>query len=96
MANASRQKRLRSQVLPAVRGQILDINVMARTVQRYNLTADQSAVATPQTLQRDRTQKVEVSPNQSGVRDGHILKTVDPGITDEFIMSKLDGTSKYW
>ena len=26
VANASRQKRLRSQVLPAVRGQILDIN----------------------------------------------------------------------
>ena len=24
-----------------------------------------------------------------------ILKTVDPGITDEFIKSKLDGTSKY-
>ena len=48
VANASRQKRLRSQVLPAVRGQILDINgnVMARTVQRYNLTADQSAVVT--------------------------------------------------
>ena len=97
VANASRQKRLRSQVLPAVRGQILDINgnVMARTVQRYNLTADQSAVATFKRYNEDRTQKIEVTPNQLVYEMVDILKTVDPGITDEFIKSKLDGTSKY-
>lgn len=97
VANASRQKRLRSQVLPAVRGQILDINgnVMARSVQRYNLTADQTAVATFKRYNEDRTEKVEVTPSQLVYEITDILKSVDPGITDEFIKSKLDGTSKY-
>lgn len=97
IANASRQKRLRSQVLPAVRGQILDINgnVMARSVQRYNLTADQTAVATFKRYNEDRTEKVEVTPSQLVYEMTDILKSVDPGITDEFIKSKLDGTSKY-
>ena len=97
VANASRQKRLRSQVLPAVRGQILDINgnVMARSVQRYNLTADQTAVATFKRYNEDRTEKVEVTPSQLVYEMTDILKSVDPGITDEFIKSKLDGTSKY-
>ena len=97
VANASRQKRLRSQVLPAVRGQILDINghVMARTVQRYNITADQSAVASFKRYNEDRTEKIEVTPNQLVYEMTDILKSVDPGITDEFIKSKLDGSSKY-
>ena len=97
VANASRQKRLRSQVLPAVRGQILDINgnVMARSVQRYNLTADQTAVATFKRYNEDRTEKIEVTPSQQVYEMTDILKSVDPGITDEFIKSKLDGTSKY-
>lgn len=97
VANASRQKRLRSQVLPAVRGQILDINgnVMARSVQRYNLTADQTAVATFKRYNEDRTEKIEVTPSQLVYEITDILKSVDPGITDEFIKSKLDGTSKY-
>jgi cell division protein ftsI/penicillin-binding protein 2 len=97
VANASRQKRLRSQVLPAVRGQILDINgnVMARSVQRYNLTADQTAVATFKRYNEDRTEKIEVTPSQLVYEMTDILKSVDPGITDEFIKSKLDGTSKY-
>ena len=52
VANASRQKRLRSQVLPPG-GQILDINgnVMARSVRRYNLTAIRRP-SPPLTLQR--------------------------------------------
>lgn len=97
VANASRQKRLRSQVLPAVRGQILDVNgnVMARSVQRYNLTADQTAVATFKRYNEDRTEKIEVTPSQLVYEMTDILKSVDPGITDEFIKSKLDGTSKY-
>ena len=97
VANASRQKRLRSQVLPAVRGQILDINgnVMARSVQRYNLTADQTAVATFKRYNEDRTEKIDVTPSQLVYEMTDILKSVDPGITDEFIKSKLDGTSKY-
>lgn len=97
VANASRQKRLRSQVLPAVRGQILDINghVMARTVQRYNITADQSAVTSFKRYNEDRTEKIEVTPNQLVYEMTDILKSVDPGITDEFIKSKLDGSSKY-
>lgn len=97
VANASRQKRLRSQVLPAVRGQILDINgnVMARSVQRYNLTADQTAVATFKRYNEDRTEKIEVTPSQLVYEMTDILKSVDPGITDEFIKSKLDGASKY-
>ena len=97
VANASRQKRLRSQMLPAVRGQILDINgnVMARSVQRYNLTADQTAVATFKRYNEDRTEKIEVTPSQLVYEITDILKSVDPGITDEFIKSKLDGTSKY-
>ena len=97
VANASRQKRLRSQVLPAVRGQILDINgnVMARSVQRYHLPAAQSAVATFKRYNEDRTEKIEVTPSQLVYEMTDILKSVDPGITDEFIKSKLDGTSKY-
>lgn len=97
VANASRQKRLRSQVLPAVRGQILDINgnVMARSVQRYNITADQTAVATFKRYNEDRTEKIDVTPSQLVYEMTDILKSVDPGITDEFIKSKLDGTSKY-
>ena len=82
VANASRQKRLRSQVLPAVRGQILDINgnVMARSVQRYNLTADQTAVATFKRYNEDRTEKIEVTPSQLVYEMTDILKSVDPGI----------------
>ena len=54
VANASRQKRLRSQVLPAVRGQILDINgnVMARTVQRYKPDRRSECRCDLQALQR--------------------------------------------
>ena len=46
-AEKSREKRMRSQTVPAVRGQILDINgvVLARSVQRYNIIADQTIVA---------------------------------------------------
>ena len=98
VANASRQKRLRlAGAAPLCVARILDINgnVMARTVQRYNLTADQSAVATFKRYNEDRTQKIEVTPNQLVYEMVDILKTVDPGITDEFIKSKLDGTSKY-
>ena len=52
-------------------------------------------MATFKRYNEDRTQKIEVTPNQLVYEMVDILKTVDPGITDEFIKSKLDGTSKY-
>ena len=96
-AEKSREKRMRSQTVPAVRGQILDINgvVLARSVQRYNIIADQTIVASYKRYDNDRDTKSEITPEQLVYELTDILHTVDPTITDEFIKSKLDGDSKY-
>lgn len=96
LAEASRDSRTRAQELPAIRGQIIDIKgrVLARSVQRYNIIADQSSVATFKRYD-DMQERVEVTPGELVYQVTDILRTVDPTITDEFVKSKLDGTSKY-
>ena len=96
LAATSRDSRTRTQKVPAVRGQITDVNghVLARSVQRYNLIADQTIVA--EFKRYDHSQeRVTVTPTELVYEVTDILRTVDPTITDDFVKSKLEGDSRY-
>lgn len=71
LAATSRDSRTRTQKVPAVRGQITDVNghVLARSVQRYNIIADQTIVAEFKTL-RPLPRACDSHPHRAGVR-GH-------------------------
>lgn len=96
LAATSRDSRTRTQKVPAVRGQITDVNghVLARSVQRYNIIADQTIVA--EFKRYDHSQeRVTVTPTELVYEVTDILRTVDPTITDDFVKSKLEGDSRY-
>lgn len=93
IAEQAKESRTRTQVIPALRGQILDTNnkVLARSVQRYNITVDQSAVTTFQRFKNNQSQdKEEVTPTQLVYQLADILD-----MKDSEVKSALDGTSKY-
>ena len=96
MAENARKQRQREEVLPALRGEITDINgvVLARSVQRYTLVADQSAVA-DYSYWNDENKSVTVTPTELVYQLTDILRSIDSSIDDNFVKSKLDGTSRY-
>ena len=60
-AEAAAQSRTQTEVIPAVRGDIRDTNgkVLARTLQRYDITVDQTA------QKRERCSVPQISPSSS-------------------------------
>lgn len=93
IAAQSQQSRTRTQIIPALRGQILDINntVLARSVQRYNITVDQSAVAPYKRYKSENIQDTEeVTPTQLVYQLADILN-----MKDSEVKAALDGINKY-
>lgn len=90
-AEKSLEERRRKETLPALRGEILDVggNVMARSIQRYRIVVDQTAVADFKRL--DSQGKVEkVTPEQLVYQLADLLHK-----SDEDVKKALDGTSRY-
>ncbi|MDO4898464.1 MAG: penicillin-binding protein 2 [Rothia sp. (in: high G+C Gram-positive bacteria)] len=92
LAQASRAERTREHTIPALRGEILDINgkVLARSVQRYNITVDQSAVGSFSRFVEGSRDPVEVTPTELVYELADILKMKDTDVKEA-----LDGTLKY-
>ena len=92
LADEAREKRMRELTVPALRGEILDINghVMARSVQRYNVTVDQSAVGPFRRYQEGSDEAVEVSPTELVYELADILQ-----MSDTDVKNALDGDLKY-
>lgn len=90
-AESSLEQRRRTQTVPALRGEILDASgtVLARSIQRYKITVDQTAVAPYKRLGKDN-RKEEVSPGQLVYDLADLLDKPD----DE-IKKAMDGNSKY-
>lgn len=92
LADEARKNRTRELKVPALRGEILDINghVMARSVQRYNITVDQSAVGPFGRYQEGSDEAVEVSPTELVYELADILE-----MSDTDVKNALDGDLKY-
>lgn len=92
LADEAREKRMRELTVPALRGEILDINghVMARSVQRYNITVDQSAVGPFRRYQEGSDEAVEMSPTELVYELADILQ-----MSDTDVKNALDGDLKY-
>lgn len=86
-AKAALDARRRTQKIAALRGEIHDINgnVLARSIQRYKITVDQTAVAPV-----DRLNEKEMSVQDVVYKLADILKK-----PDNDIKKSLDGDSKY-
>ncbi|WP_443094929.1 peptidoglycan D,D-transpeptidase FtsI family protein [Rothia koreensis] len=83
--------RRRTQKIPALRGEIHDTegNVLARSIQRYKITADQTAVAPVKRFTKDKKQE-ELSVQDVVYKLADILKK-----SDNEVKESLDGDSKY-
>lgn len=83
--------RRRTQKIPALRGEIHDVdgNVLARSIQRYKITADQTAVAPVKRYNKDKKAE-ELSVQDVVYKLADILKKPDNEVKDS-----LDGDSKY-
>lgn len=92
LADAAKAQRTRVQTIPALRGEILDINgkVLARSVQRYNITVDQSAVANFKRYTDESRDPVEVTPTELVYELADILE-----MSDTDVKAALDGDLKY-
>lgn len=92
LAAQAQADRTRTQTIPALRGEILDINgkVLARSVQRYNITVDQSAVAPFRRYEEGSSQPVEVTPTQLVYQLADILE-----MSDSEVKEALDGSLRY-
>ncbi|MDO4820489.1 MAG: penicillin-binding protein 2 [Rothia sp. (in: high G+C Gram-positive bacteria)] len=92
LADAAKAQRTRVQTIPALRGEILDINgkVLARSVQRYNITVDQSAVANFKRYTDESRDPVEVTPTELVYELADILE-----MSDADVKAALDGDLKY-
>ncbi|WP_237693041.1 peptidoglycan D,D-transpeptidase FtsI family protein [Rothia nasimurium] len=92
LADAAKAQRTRKQTIPALRGEILDINgnVLARSVQRYNITVDQSAVANFKRYTEESRDPVEVTPTELVYELADILE-----MSDADVKAALDGDLKY-
>lgn len=92
LAAQAQADRTRTQTIPALRGEILDVNgkVLARSVQRYNITVDQSAVAPFRRYEEGSSQPVEVSPTQLVYQLADILE-----MSDSQVKEALDGSLRY-
>ena len=92
LAEQSLAKRTRKQVMPALRGQIIDINgnVLARSVQRYNITVDQTAVQEFQRYTGKGNETETVTPTRLVYELADILK-----MKDVDVKAALDGKKRY-
>ncbi|ORC18917.1 peptidoglycan glycosyltransferase [Rothia nasimurium] len=92
LADAAKQKRTRTQTIPALRGEILDINgnVLARSVQRYNITVDQTTVTGFKRYIDGSSDAVEVTPTELVYELADILQMKDTEVKEA-----LDGDSRY-
>ena len=90
-AEQAKLERTRTAVIPALRGEIQDINgkVLARSVQRYNVTVDQSAVS-DYDYYNENNQKVTVTATELVYKLADIL-----GMKDVDVKKALDGNKKY-
>lgn len=90
-AQKSLDERRRTQKIPALRGEIHDINgnVLARSIQRYKITVDQTAVAPVKRYTKDQKTE-EISVQDLVYKLADILKK-----SDNDVKNSLDGTSKY-
>lgn len=92
LAEKAKKERTREQVIPALRGEILDINgkVLARSVQRYNITVDQTTVASFNRYKDGTNLTEEVSPTQLVYELADILEMPDTQVKEA-----LDGNLRY-
>ncbi|MFW0155195.1 peptidoglycan D,D-transpeptidase FtsI family protein [Rothia sp. P6271] len=95
IAAKAKERRIRTQEIPALRGQILDINgnILARTVQRYTVVVDQSAVAPFRRYikgDKDQNKTELVTPSQLVYELADLLK-----MSDSDVKAALDGDRKY-
>lgn len=90
-AEQAKKDRTRTTVVPALRGEILDINgkVLARSVQRYNITVDQSAVSDYDYYDTNR-KKITVTATELVYKLADLLD-----MKDADVKKALDGTKKY-
>lgn len=93
LAEKARTHRTRIHTIPALRGEILDINgnVMARSVQRYNITVDQSIVSSFERRIPGTQETVTVTPTELVYELADILK-----MNDADVKAALDGDRQYW
>ncbi|WP_239478548.1 penicillin-binding protein 2 [Rothia sp. ZJ1223] len=95
-AALSLAERQRTVTIPALRGEILDVNghVLARTVQRYNITVDQTAV---QDFERSVT-LADGSPGKETVTAVQALYDLADilEMSDSDVKDALDGNSHYY
>jgi cell division protein FtsI (penicillin-binding protein 3) len=90
-AEAAAQERSRTEVVPALRGEIRDThgNVLARTLQRYDVTVDQSLVREFERPLANGTAET-VSPTQAVYQLADALELEDTAVKDA-----LDGDKKF-
>ncbi|MCP3426468.1 penicillin-binding protein 2 [Rothia sp. AR01] len=89
-AEQALERRRRTQVEPALRGEIHDAGgaVLARSIQRYKITVDQSAVTSFSRIRGDAIE--EVSPEELVYQLADLLD-----LPDREVMESLDGDSRY-
>ena len=91
-ADKALAERRRQVVVPALRGEILDATgtVMARSIQRYRIVVDQTAVAAFKRLKKDGSSTEQVTPQQLVYELADLLKK-----PDEEVKKALDGDKRY-
>ncbi|WP_315278582.1 penicillin-binding protein 2 [Kocuria carniphila] len=90
-AEAAAESRTQTEVIPAVRGDIKDTNgeVLARTLQRYDITVDQTAVAAYTRVKEDQSSE-EVTPTQAVYEIADALS-----LPDSEVKNALDGDKTF-
>ena len=90
-AEAAAQSRTQTEVIPAVRGDIRDTNgkVLARTLQRYDITVDQTAVAEFTRVKDDQSTE-QVTPTQAVYDIADALS-----LPDTEVKNALDGDKSF-
>ncbi|WP_431813038.1 peptidoglycan D,D-transpeptidase FtsI family protein [Kocuria sp. cx-455] len=90
-AEAAAQSRTQTEVIPAVRGDIRDTNgkVLARTLQRYDITVDQTAVAEFTRVKDDQSTE-QVTPTQAVYDIADALS-----LPDTEVKNALDGDKTF-
>ncbi len=90
-AEAAAESRTQTEVIPAVRGDIKDTNgeVLARTLQRYDITVDQTAVAAFTRVNDDQSTE-QVTPTQAVYEIADALS-----LPDTEVKNALDGDKTF-
>lgn len=90
-AEAAAQSRTQTEVIPALRGEIRDSKgtVLARTLQRYDITVDQTRVAEFSRVKNDKSTET-VTPAQAVYELADVL-----GMSDVEVKNALDGEKQF-